>query len=33
MQKLKLPIGIESYKEVIMNCYYVDKTEIIAKKI
>lgn len=31
MQKLKLPIGIESYKEVIKNCYYVDKTEIIAK--
>ncbi len=30
-QKLKLPIGIESYKEVIKNCYYVDKTEIIAK--
>lgn len=30
-QKLKLPIGIESYKEVIKNCYYVDKTKIIAK--
>lgn len=28
---LKLPIGIASFKEVVSNCYYVDKTNIIAK--
>lgn len=26
-----LPVGIDSFKDVIENCYYVDKTELLEK--
>ncbi len=29
--ELKLPIGIESFKEVVSDCYYVDKTGLISE--
>lgn len=29
-EKLKIPVGITSYKDICKECYYVDKTSIIA---
>ena len=34
MQKRKLPIGIQSFEKIFNeDCYYVDKTPLIAKLI